>query len=234
MKKIFLTSGLIVAITLLGVFTVLPPAVSAISGKQNETERETEQETEQEVEQENEQENKQESEHESGHESGRSVTQRVEDRKAEATKKVEAAKTKLADAKLKACQNREASITNIMARLSDRGQKQVDLFTKIAERTETFYTNKGKTLATYDTLVADVSAKKSAAQEAVDTVKSTSVEFKCDGDNPKGVAFTFKESLKTQIAALKEYRTAVKNLIVGVKSVQSTTQPVTTEEKADE
>jgi len=59
-------------------------------------------------------------------------------------------------------------------------------------------------------------------------VKSTTVEFKCDGDNPKGVASTFKDLHKAEIAALKAYKAAVKNLIVGVKSVQPTTETSTT------
>ncbi len=134
----------------------------------------------------------------------------------------EAAKTKLADAKLRACQNREKAIHNIMGRIADRGQKQLDLFSSIAIKTETFYTNKGKTLSNYDALVADVVAKKSAAQTTVDTVAANSVTFKCDGTDPKGAAASFKDSLKTEITALKDYKTAVKNLIVGVKSVQST------------
>lgn len=134
-----------------------------------------------------------------------------------------AAKTRLADAKLKACQNREKAITNIMARIANRGQKQVTLFDKIANRTEAFYVDKGRTLSTYDALVADVAAKKADAQAAVDATKATSVEFKCDGTDPKGVASTFKQQLKTQNDALKDYKTAVKNLIVGVKSVQGST-----------
>lgn len=137
--------------------------------------------------------------------------------------KKEAAQTKLADAKLTACQNREKAINNVMSRIADRGQKQLDLFSTIATKTETFYTDKGKTLSNYDALVTDVTAKKEAAQTAVDTVKANSVTFKCDGTDPKGAAATFRESLKNEIAALKEYKTAVKNLIVGVKSVQGST-----------
>ncbi len=128
--------------------------------------------------------------------------------------------TKLADAKLKACRKRETAINNIMSRIADRGQKQLDLFTTIATKTETFYTDKGKTLSTYDALVADVTAKKAAAQAEVDTVKAVSVTFKCDGTDPKGIAASFKETLKSEISALKDYKTSVKNLIVGVKSVQ--------------
>lgn len=140
-----------------------------------------------------------------------------------AQERKDAAQTKLADAKLKACQNREKAINNILARIADRGSKQIDVFNKIAQRTETFYTTKDKTLSNYDALVADVNAKKAAAQTAVITVKSNSVSFKCDGTDPKGAATSFKDSLKSEITALKNYKTAVKNLIVGVKSVQGTT-----------
>lgn len=129
-----------------------------------------------------------------------------------------AVKERLEGRKLKACQNREKAVTNIMARIGDRGQKQVDLFSKIAERTQVFYVDKGLSASNYDALVADVTAKKSAAQAAVDSTKSTVVEFKCDGDNPKGVADSFKLSKTDQNDALKAYKTSVKNLIVGVKS----------------
>ncbi len=130
------------------------------------------------------------------------------------------AETRLADAKLKACQNHEKTITNTMSRLSDRGQKQLDLFSSIADKTEAFYVQKGKPVATYDALVADVVAKKTVAEAAIATVASTSTTFKCDGTDPKGVANSFRGNLKAEIAALKEYKTAVKNLIVGVKSAQ--------------
>ena len=134
-----------------------------------------------------------------------------------------AANTKLPAVKLKVCQIREKSIDNIMARIAERGQKQLDLFSDIATKVETFYTNKGKTLSNYDALVADVNAKKAAAQAAVDQVKADKANFKCDGTDPHGAAATFRADLKLEISTLKDYRTAVKNLIVGVKSVQGTT-----------
>lgn len=152
-----------------------------------------------------------------------SAEERKETAQTTATENKDAAQTRLADAKLKACQKREKAINNIMSRLSDRGTKQLDLFTKIAERTETFYTEKGKTLSNYEALVAEVNAKKAEATTAVAGLKETSVTFACDGTDPKGVASTFKASLKAQNDALKAYKTAVKNLVVGVKSVQGTT-----------
>lgn len=130
--------------------------------------------------------------------------------------------TRLADAKLKACQNREKAITNIMSRIADRGQKQFTLFGTIADRTEAFYADKGNTLSNYDALVVDVNAKAIAAQAVLDTLKTNSTNFSCDGTDPKGFVDSFKSDLKAEISALQDYRTSVKNLIVGVKSVQGT------------
>lgn len=150
---------------------------------------------------------------------------RAEEAQTNAQERRDAAKTRLEDAQLRACENRQRVIKNIMSRIADRGQKQLGLFTKISERVQKFYTDKGLTLSNYDELVADVNAKKAAAQAALDEIKSTSTEFECDGDDPKGVVEHFREALKTKIEALKAYRTSIRNLIVGVKSVQSTTGP---------
>lgn len=139
-----------------------------------------------------------------------------------------AVQTRLTDAHLKVCQNREKTITNIMARVSDRGTKQLAVFSKIADRTEAFYTSKGKTLANYDTLTANVTSTKAAAETAVSEIQSSSTSFSCDASDPKGIVTSFKDSLKSEITALKNYKTAIKNLIVGVKSVQSTTSSDTT------
>jgi len=139
------------------------------------------------------------------------------------TDKKEVAQTRLGDAKLKVCQNREKIITNIMTRMGDRGQKQVDLFTKIADKTQVFYTEKSKISSNYDALVSDLAAKKADAQAAVDKTKAVGVDFKCDGSDPKGVAASFKENMKAQNGALKIYKTAIKDLIIDVKSVQGAT-----------
>ena len=109
-----------------------------------------------------------------------------------------------------------------MTGAASRGEEKIGLFSNITERTEAFYVSKGKVLSNYADLVAAVNTAKAAAQAAVDTVKAGSDDFKCDGDNPKAAAKLFKIDLQAMNDALKDYRTAVKNLIVGVKSVQAT------------
>lgn len=122
--------------------------------------------------------------------------------------------------KLKVCQKREKKINDIMSRVASRGERQIEVFSTIAERTQDFYTTKGKTLANYSTLVADVNTKKAQALATLTELKTAKAEFKCDGSDPKGAASVFKEALQSEIASLKAYKTAVKNLIVGVKSLE--------------
>jgi len=128
---------------------------------------------------------------------------------------------KLTEAKQKVCEVREKNITRIMNRSVARAEAQLGVFTKISDRVQAFYVKKGKTLSNYDELVAATNSAKAQAEADIASLKTLD-EFDCSSDDPKGDASAFKEALETVRSDLKAYRTAVKNLIVGVKSVQST------------
>lgn len=147
--------------------------------------------------------------------------QRAEEAKMRAEERVTETKQRLEGAKLKACEAREKRIEATMGQMTKRGENHIAVFTKIADRVKAFYEEKGRTVANYDELVAAVDTKKAAAEEAVGQAQSVSDVFSCDSDNPKIASQEFREAHQAQVAALKEYRTAVKNLIVGVKSAQS-------------
>ncbi len=132
------------------------------------------------------------------------------------------AQTHLATAQLTACKNRETAITNIMTRIDTRAQNQITLFSTIATRVENFYAKQGKTLSNYDQLVAAVSATQTQANADFGTMQTNST-FSCNSSNPKGTVTAFQTYLKTEITDLQNYRTAVKNLIVGVASVNGVT-----------
>ena len=154
---------------------------------------------------------------------------RAAEAKARAEAKVAEAKQRLEGKKLELCKAREQRISATMTQMSTRGENHLAVFTKIADRVEAFYTDKGRTVANYDALVAEVAAKRQAAETAIETTKSVDGVFSCDSDNPKIASEQFRDAFKAQVAALKDYRTAIKNLIVAVKSAQSTeaqaTQP---------
>jgi len=135
---------------------------------------------------------------------------------------------RLQGTKLTLCEDHKDIITAIMARITDRGQKQIDLFTAIATRVEAFYTKSGKTVTNYSTLVADVNAKHTAAQTAVNKIKADSIAFTCSATNPQGIVTGFKADLKLEISALQAYRTSVRNLTVAVKTAVEGSTATTT------
>jgi hypothetical protein len=126
---------------------------------------------------------------------------------------------RLDSTRLRACQNRENAINRLMGSMANRAHRQLDLFSTITTRVQTFYTEKGRTVADYDALVDAVNVKKSEAVNQVTQILHHAT-LNCADSNPKGPIQLFLTQLHTTNAALKEYRTAVKNLIVGVRAAQ--------------
>jgi hypothetical protein len=125
---------------------------------------------------------------------------------------------------LKSCQNREAAIDNIMARITDRAQKQLTLMDQISLRVQNLYKDKNMSIGNYEALVATVAAKKTIAEREMNTVRTMSRQFNCDSDDPKGTATQFKSNTSLQSGALNDYRTAIINLINGVESATVSTK----------
>jgi hypothetical protein len=145
-----------------------------------------------------------------------STAQRLEDKQKAETEHQE-----------KVCTNKRRVVGNILNRIADRGQKQIAVFTKIADRTEQFKDDKNLTVTNYDSLVATVDAKKTAAQDTINKIKADAVaasNLSCDSGQPKAVVGGFRDDLKAENSVLKAYKTAIKNLIVAVKSSQSSTE----------
>lgn len=135
---------------------------------------------------------------------------------------------KLSDNKKKICEKRLSTIQKIMTNAHERGARQLDVFSKISDRTQVFYIEKQYSVATYDDLVAAVNDKKQAATVAVAMSNETIDQFTCDGDDPLSIKDLFKAQIQDQNAALKAYKTAVKDLIVAIKSSKSQATTETT------
>jgi hypothetical protein len=138
------------------------------------------------------------------------------------------AATRLADAKLKACQAREAAIQKRSDQLVKLATNMQATFTDITTRVKTYYTDtvipSGKTVSSYDTLVADIATKQTAVGTALTKAQSDATAFSCTSNDPKGQLTQFRVDMQAVKSALKEYRTSIKNLIVAVHSVTGTTQ----------
>ena len=140
--------------------------------------------------------------------------------KAEAEKKKAERQGKLDAKKLDLCKKREERIGQLMVRINSRGEKQLELINAIATRVQSYKTDKNLTVANYDALLAEANTAKDEAGKAVDAVKASQTEFKCDGTDPKGAASVFQELMKAQNEALKAYKSAVIKLLVAVKQSQ--------------
>jgi hypothetical protein len=137
----------------------------------------------------------------------------------------------LADRQEKFCTNKRRVVGNILTHIANRGQRQIDVFTKIADRTEKFKTDKNLIVDNYDALVTTVNDKKTAALNTINKIKTDATaasSLSCDPGQPKAIIGGFKDDLKAENSALKDYKTAIKNLIVAVKSSKSGTEQSTT------
>ena len=133
------------------------------------------------------------------------------------------AQNRLTEAKLKVCQAKENAIKKRTEQLTKLATNMQEKFDAIAGRVQEYYTSKvvpsGKTVVNYDSLVADIQAKKGAVQTALTTAQNNAGAFACDGNDPKGQLTQFKDDMRAVKSALKDYRTSIKNLIVAVRSV---------------
>jgi hypothetical protein len=145
--------------------------------------------------------------------------EKVEARKAEIKQRVEAkraeVKQKLADKRLEVCERRQEKINSIFDRATEQNKKQLAVFQTIEERVKTFYTNKNLSTEGYDAAVANADEKEAAAVAAIEA--STEVSFDCASTDAVKPGSAIKEAMSARHAALKDYRTAIKDLILVVK-----------------
>jgi hypothetical protein len=121
-------------------------------------------------------------------------------------------------AKKRSCDNKERSIKQRSSNFVRHAENHLAVFDKISTRTQKFAEEKNRKPANYDELVAAVDTAREQAVEDIESFKNSSQDFDCDGDNPRAAGRVLQEEAKLVRASLKEYRTAIRNLIVGVKS----------------
>lgn len=165
-----------------------------------------------------------------------SQKQAVNERKAEIKQRIEAKKaevsTKLADKRLAACEKRQAKVNTIFTKATERNKKQLAVFQKIEERVKEFYVSKNLTSEGYDAAVANADTMEAAAVAAIEV--SSEATFECATTDATKPGAAIKEAMQVRHAALKDYRTAVKDLILVVKKQHGQQQSGTSEAETDD
>ena len=136
------------------------------------------------------------------------LKQRVESMKAET-------KGKLDQKRKEVCEKRQVNVNKIITNSNAQGASNLAVFGNIQTKVMQFVTDKNLTVANYDALVADADAKRATAQAALEIAGQTT--FSCDDTDPTHPGKVVSDLMLTKHGALKEYRTAIKNLIVAVK-----------------
>lgn len=138
-------------------------------------------------------------------------------------------KPTLIPGRMRACEARSTAISTRLSQLIDMATNMLEVFDSHATRVKNFYTNvvlpSGKTVANYDALIANIDAKKQAVIDAWNKAKTNSEAFSCTNGDPKQLLSQFRLDMQATKKALKDYRTAIKNLIVAVKRVSPTPAP---------
>ena len=154
------------------------------------------------------------------------VKERAEAQKQALKERFEAAKearmNKLEDKRLATCEKRSDKINSIIQKGTEQSSKHLAVFQKIEDKVKKFYADKNLSAEGYDAAVANADAKEAAAIAAIDA--STELKFDCENADGAKPGDAVKELMKTRHAALKEYRTAVKDLILVVKKANGTQQ----------
>ncbi len=125
------------------------------------------------------------------------------------------------EARMKACEARQASINRRAGNFSDAAQRHLDVFTGIYTKVQAFYVNNKLSVADYDALVVAVNSKQTVAQQAVDALKSLDVSIDCTAPDPAQQLETLKTAVSSVRSALQAYRVSIKDLVIAIQGVSS-------------
>lgn len=125
--------------------------------------------------------------------------------------------------KNRGCQQREQSIQKRSGQLLRLATNMLEVFERIAERVKTYYLTvvvpNGQSLEQYNELLASIDQRKTEVEDALEVAANTASSFDCTDSNPKQQLQEFRQDMQNVKRSLKLYRTAIKDLIVGVRSI---------------
>lgn len=127
----------------------------------------------------------------------------------------------------KACTERQKSLDTRQANFATAAQRHLDVFNSIFMKVKAFHDSKQLNVTTYDQLVATATAKQTAAQAAVDTLKATSATIDCTQPDPATSVAKLKAAVADARTALQAYRSAIKDVVVALQGASTSTSTTT-------
>lgn len=126
---------------------------------------------------------------------------------------------RLTDRRLEICQQRAGRINDLLDKSTQRSRDHVALFQTITERVEAFAEKRQLSSTEYDIILLTVKQDRAKAESAIGLVEA--VDFDCMSVDSQKPGLLVQEVVRAQSQSLKEYREAVKSLIIELKRVIS-------------
>jgi len=120
-----------------------------------------------------------------------------------------------------ACKARQNAINRRTDNYAKAAQANLDTFNSILAKVQAFYADKKLNIANYSTLFATAQAQRTAAQQAVDALKSLDVMIDCTQSDPAQTLVTVKTAVAATRTALQSYRSSIKDIITALEGASS-------------
>ncbi len=156
------------------------------------------------------------------------LNDRIALKRAEIEKKFEAkkeeSKARLEGKRLETCEKREVKINELIQSSSEKAGKKLAVFQKIEAGVQAFYEKKGLSAEGYNAAVANADEKEASAIAAIDAM--TGLTYSCDDVDGTKPGQIVASAVQIRRDALKDYKSAVRELIVLVKQALEASEAV--------
>jgi len=124
----------------------------------------------------------------------------------------------------KACENKRENFKTRMETVITAVQRRGETLNTLVERIKAYVTDHNLTVANYADLLTAIETQKSLAQTIAQAAKEDGGNFDCsDSTAAKESLASVSDAVTQEVSAINAYKTAVKNLIVAVKTATAAT-----------
>lgn len=118
--------------------------------------------------------------------------------------------------RVKTCQNIQKAVNNKLKAFDNHADRYLTRLNGVFTKLQNFQSEKNLPVANYDTLVATATQKQTDATVAVEALKSLGSTLDCTSSDPAGLLASVKSGASDTRDALKDFRTALKNIVVAL------------------
>lgn len=122
----------------------------------------------------------------------------------------------------KSCETRKASLLKKSTKYSENAAKHLEKFTAIYSKVQAFQATKQLAVPNYDSLKSAADAKKGTVESAVKALADAGAAIDCTAQDPAAGVATLKAAVSNARSALHEYRLAIKDVAVALKTAAAT------------